>query len=342
MKESIRDSVEETKVAVCQYFNDETINFNAVVENSNFNYVYNFIHNETSCYLKIILPYSKVRGSRLPSQRILGENRGVELFNKANMSFSFAEAPKVIHFFAEQNSIILSDVSKQRQNLINVTNKKARFLFDNIINLTESVARFHKATSENKFHQDFGYENDLRDFIFERLIFPGIRAICSFDIENILETMRNNRECLIHSDLWAKNIFVGEDGYVALIDFEGCIGGDPAFDLSTIITMTIFLFYESDVAHDRWVLLINKIVSSYTFVLSDDVWQKKIESRLLSYVAVLVACRISGPFSYKLANDSKESLTVICRDVLSGNVETFKDLILSIACKAKNLNVSDL
>lgn len=325
---------QQAMTEVCLYFKRADLVFESVVENSNFNYLYRFTHDEYSYYLKIILPHSKVQEAKLPADRLLGEARGITLFNLANEGHGVAEAPRLIKVLTEVNALILSDISDLRHNLANIGARNIHFFYNNIPDLAESVARFHKQTSEYDNHQDFGYEDELRTFIFERLIFPGIKKVCTTGtekvLESILEPMKNNRECLVHHDLWAKNIFFSKVKHVALIDFEGCIGGDPAFDLATIFAMTVFPVYLSGMPSDDWQIMVRDIMSRYSVTLNDVTWFSKIESRLVSYVAVLLACRLEGPFSYSMPQQVRKHITAICCGVVDGEILNIDGLIEQI------------
>lgn len=331
MNAGIALSAQQAMTAVGLYFKRDDLVFEAVTENSNFNYLYKFTCDAESYYLKIILPHSKVQTTQLPADRLLGEARGITLFNQANQAYEVAEAPQLIAHLTEVNALILSDISGQRHNLADISMQDVPCFYNNIPALTEAIARFHKQTSGKDSHQDFGYENELRTFIFDCLIFPGIKKICpensKYLLDPMLEAMKNNCECLVHHDLWAKNIFFSQVKYVALIDFEGCIGGDPAFDLATLVAMTVFPVYLLRMPNQNWQVMVKSMIVRYSMALNDDMWFSKIESRLVSYIAVLLACRLEGPFSYSMPQRAREHIAAICCGVMEAKILTMDDFM---------------
>ena len=79
----------------------------------------------------------------------------------------------------------------------------------------------------------------VRKVIFDGLLAPGARQVFPERWDEVGAEMQAHKECLVHADLWSKNLLVRQGEPVALVDFEGVIYGDPAFDLGTLLAVAL-------------------------------------------------------------------------------------------------------
>lgn len=81
---------------------------------------------------------------------------------------------------------------------------------------------------------DITFFDELRIDPFHRFLmqqYPGLAP----DIEHLVEQLLTHRTCLTHGDYSPKNILVGDDGGLILLDFEVAHWGNPVFDLAYCI-----------------------------------------------------------------------------------------------------------
>ncbi|MCY3694560.1 MAG: aminoglycoside phosphotransferase family protein [Chloroflexi bacterium] len=73
-----------------------------------------------------------------------------------------------------------------------------------------------------------------------------------------------NRRCLVHGDYSPKNVLVGEEGSVCLLDFEICHFGHPAFDPAFMLTHLVLKSQHMPRAAGGFIALAEVFWDSYT------------------------------------------------------------------------------
>jgi 5-methylthioribose kinase len=68
----------------------------------------------------------------------------------------------------------------------------------------------------------------------------------------VVDEMLDRRLCLVHGDFSPKNVLVGEDGALWLIDFEVAHAGDPAFDLGFMLNHLMLKAIHRPAAFERY------------------------------------------------------------------------------------------
>ncbi|PCK07419.1 MAG: hypothetical protein COA42_14335 [Alteromonadaceae bacterium] len=333
-KSGLSDQVLAAMQGVKSFTREKEVQFEEITSNSNFNYLYKCKINQQQYFLKVLMAAPKALKKELPAERVLGEIRGINTFNITNKGARNALAPEVISYDEENCALLLSDIGGGRFNLADLENKNTPLLASESSRLALATGRWHSMARHGSEIHDFGYEEDLRAFIFQSLIAPGIKEICGDSADSVLGRMLNTRECLIHSDLWAKNIFVGETKDVALIDFEGCIVGDPCFDLSTLLAMSLYKILDVGEPLSYWESVANSILKNYFSGLNDPAWKSDIMKRIYPYLGVMIACRLFGPFPYVI-NINREPIANICRSLVAGEISEIcgiADYFDEIAC----------
>jgi hypothetical protein len=295
------------------------LSFQPVDAHSNFNYLFRCEHEGRRYFLKAALGTPRMLDLTLPRDRVFMEAQASAFFLEC--SGGLVDVPEVVHVDRSSYSFLMSDVGAGKDNLAEVLSNGGYSLYAiGIPSMAESIGRCHRQ-SRNAVGAGFPVQDDeLRAFIYGRLIGVGIRALVGRHADEVLDSLESTRECLIHSDLWAKNMLIDRSGRMALLDFEGAINGDPVFDLATIIAAGLMPVYQFGVPFDTWKSTAEDVLNSYARGLDDENWFSIIVMRLIPSLAVMLAARVAGPFPYTMSEDSRKSMNALCCELIEKKI----------------------
>jgi 5-methylthioribose kinase len=129
----------------------------------------------------------------------------------------------------------------------------------------ELLGRLHAGTWNGA---NLPAELDDRQFFEDLRIDPYYRHVARTtpdlepSINKLIESVYDNRLCLVHGDFSPKNLLVHPGG-VVLIDFEVGHFGDPAFDLGFFLTHLILKAFRASPAHQAYLDLVDQFWSRY-------------------------------------------------------------------------------
>lgn len=302
---------------------------------SNFNHVFCCEAGDQRYFLKVALAMPRRFVGELPRTRIFAEAAAVRSF--AHSAGGLVAVPGIIYEDVTSYSILLTDVGHGRVHLIErLATGYADFALA-APRLGEALGRWHRSTRNDMAAAASDPSADLRQFIYERLINPGIQALAGRHATATLESMQQVRECLIHSDLWGKNLLLGEAGDLAVLDFEGALPGDPAFDLATLMAVSLLPVFQYGVPTDIWAETAGQLLLRYRTGLADDDWYARVLQRLAAYTAVLAAARVAGPFPYPMSAAASSALGELCRQIIvdgTGSWQVLVDKVTACAPRA--------
>ena len=100
--------------------------------------------------------------------------------------------------------------------------------------LGRALGKVHAGTHGKGSPRPAQEEAIIRKVVFDGLLGPGAKQVFPELWDAWTRSAAEHRECLVHGDLWSKNLLVRRGAPIAIIDFEGVTYGDPAFDLGTL------------------------------------------------------------------------------------------------------------
>jgi 5-methylthioribose kinase len=108
--------------------------------------------------------------------------------------------------------------------------------------LGEVLGRWHNATVASdrlpeRFHETEPFEQ-LRVDPYYRTVARRAPDVAA-PVHEVIDRMLATRTCLVHGDFSPKNVMVGPDGRLWVIDFEVAHVGDPTFDVAFLLSHLI-------------------------------------------------------------------------------------------------------
>lgn len=311
--------------------------FDAVAAHSNFNHLFRCRYAGVDYYLKVSMDSPKAMPGLLPKERIVGEARAMRFY--AECAEGLIEVPKVVGTDAQTCCLLMTDVGDGRCNLADVVRDDYGLYVSSIGAVAHTVGRCHGSSRNPDECEDLRYVDELRKFAYRALIRNGIEALAGGRAEDVLRRMEDARDCLIHSDLWAKNMLVGDDGRMALLDFEGAMRGDPAFDLATMLAAATIPAFQFDVDLDQCEAAYSRILESYIEGVGDTEWVGATIARTGPTLAVMLAARVAGPFPYSMPVLAKEILAELAVSLIDHPAPDPEQLIKKVIASAQRARI---
>ena len=284
-----------------------------VVEFSNINYIYRAETPERSLYLKVVPERPKRFPVRMPRERVFSEAEGLRRFRK--LAGSGVVIPEVL-FVDEQEMVLgMSDEGVGRQVLFSVLPEQ----FDLLEELAESLGRalgnVHAGTRGAGSQRPEQEEIVLRKIVFAGLLAPGAMAVFPDLWGEVSAEMQAYNQCLIHADLWSKNLLVRKGQPVALVDFEGVCYADPAFDLATLIAVALLPALEKPALIPNALGFTSKMLDGWMSSCGSRAWAEEVLPRTFRATACFLAARGFGPFAYSMNDRAKDSLVRLAKSL---------------------------
>jgi tRNA A-37 threonylcarbamoyl transferase component Bud32 len=312
---------------------ESDLGFDEIVAHSNFNYLFRCRFGSTDFYLKISMDSPKEMMEVLPKERIIGEARAMRFY--AECSSGRIDIPTVIGVDKESCCLLMTDVGCERRNLADIVRDDYGLYMSSIGEMARCIGRCHSLSRYSALCRDLQHVEALRAFAYRALIRNGISALVGARADEALRRMQESRDCLIHSDLWAKNMLVGDDGRMALLDFEGAMRGDPTFDLATMLAVATIPAFQAIAEPDLCEAACSRILESYFGAIDDAEWVNGIVARLSQTLAVLLAARVAGPFPYAMPALGKEMLASLAVSLVDRPVSDPVQLLSTIKAYAQ-------
>ncbi|WP_416398614.1 phosphotransferase family protein [Allohahella sp. A8] len=299
------------------------VDIEAIGAHSNFNDVFCCHCAGKRYFLKAAHTRPRTLDLKIPRSRIFTEARALDLFGE--WCGELIEIPRMLHMDRQSFSFLMTDVGMGRTNLIDAMAEHYDLYILGIAAMAQAIGQVHRRSRGWPSPCPSRQSDALRTFIYDNLIAPGISALVGESARSVLEEMATRRECLIHSDLWAKNMLIDSAGGMALVDYEGVLEGDPAFDLATMLAAGVLPLFQYGISFDIWQHGARQVFLGYRQGLSDDAWFQQIEARLMPCLAVMLATRATGPFPYAMSDTARWQLSELCCQVIEQKLETWSD-----------------
>ena len=151
----------------------------------------------------------------------------------------------------------------------------------------------------------------LSQAIWLRFMASGAARLFAEAVDGLLRPVAERIECLIHTDLWGKNILVGRDRRPAVIDFENAGIGDPAVDVSSLLaTLLIPVLGDPSADRDRYGSFVEQFADAYVAAAGDASWSREVLVRSYHLVSANLALRAVGISPYPMSDRARE-ITVL-------------------------------
>jgi tRNA A-37 threonylcarbamoyl transferase component Bud32 len=308
---------------------DVPVSGTEVIDFTNINYVYRVEVSGKTLYLKVIPERPKRFPVNLSRERVFSEAEGLRRFR------SLVEGriiiPEVLFVDRQEMALGMSDVGQGREVLFSVIGERFDLLNEQAEAFGEALGLVHRGTKGAGSFRPAQEEQVLRGLIFQGLLAPGAQKVFPESWDGLNEEMQAHLDCLIHSDLWSKNILVRQGEPAALVDFEGVCYGDPAFDLATLSAVALLPALERKVPAQEACSFILRLLKSWIQSCGSVAWANEVLPRTFRATACFLATRGFGPFAYPLADDAKSRLTDLARSMVTEPARDLDAFLLRVA-----------
>ncbi len=291
------------------------ISLTEVVDFTNINYVYRAEVPGRNLYLKVVPERPKRFPTSLSRERVYSEAEGLRRFRSLAQGAIFI--PEVLFIDRQEMALGMSDVGEHREVLFSVLAERFYLLNEQAQALGETLGFIHGGTRGSGSFRPPLEEKLLRGIIFQGLLAPGAQQVFPEQWDALNKEMQTHLECLIHGDLWSKNILVRDGEPLAIVDFEGVCYGDPAFDLGTLISVALLPALELRVPTSDAFSFISRLLQSWSSACGSDAWANEVLPRAYRTTACFLATRGFGPFAYPLTEDAKQRIVLLARSFLT-------------------------
>ncbi len=164
----------------------------------------------------------------------------------------------------------------------------------------------------------------MEDSLFEQLrIDPFYRFVAAKnvrikpEINKLIDELEGDKTTIVHGDFSPKNIMVGMDEQVYILDFEVTHVGNPVFDLAFLLAHLLCKLFRTDEALEEKLLIASAegFVSAYAGV-------REISQSLSLHTALIALARVEGKSPVNYLNEGKQNqLVKYTKGILSAGKE---------------------
>ena len=285
-----------------------------ISRHSNLNYVYRARAGNRSLYLKVVPERPRRLPIQLPRERVFAEAKAIGFFGQ--FAGSHVVVPEVLFVDETEFVLAMSDVGEGRQVLLDVIDSAYRSCFLPSANaLGTALGLVHSGTRGLAQFRPAAQDQLLRGIVFAGLIAPGAQAVFPELAGKVISEMNGRRECLVHADLWGKNILVGEGMTPAIVDFEGAFLGDPSFDVATVLAVSLLPALAQRVLLVDAMAFAAAFTQAYGQAYAPRETADSVLGRAFFYLGAMIAARGFGPFAYPMSEEAKGRLCRVARDL---------------------------
>lgn len=294
---------------------DANLSIEEITRHTNLNFVYRVVMPEQTLFVKAIPARLKRFGVPLPQSRIHDEATAMRLFG--DTCGGTVVVPEVVFVHEPLFLLGMTDVSAGRVVVADASDDD-RTLAGAAPALGAALARVHSRTRGGPNFRSPALDATIRQTIFGYLVVPPAELGEARDVAvKLMADVRDRAECLVHGDLWPKNLLVGDTVAPAIIDFEGALTGDPAFDLATIGAASLWSVLESPSSLPRHVDAIVRFFAAYREHAVDPAWADAASARALRLMGVFTSVRAFGPTAFPLSDAARLRAGNIARRLIA-------------------------
>lgn len=294
---------------------DAQLAIEEITRHTNLNFVYRVVLPDRTLFVKAIPARLKRFGVPLPQSRIHDEVRAMRLFG--DTCGGAVVVPEIAFVHEPLFLLGMTDVSAGRVLVADACNDD-RTLAGAASALGAALANVHSRTRGFPNFRSPSMDATIRQTIFGYLVVPPAELGEARGVAlELMADVRDRAECLVHGDLWPKNLFVGGALPPAIIDFEGALTGDPAFDLATIGTASLFSVLESPSLLPGHVDAIVSFFAAYRERAIDQAWADAACARALRLMGVFTAVRAFGPTAFPMSEAARSRAADVAKRLVT-------------------------
>lgn len=330
MSDAAEPSLARLTEVVRRHLLIEPTSITEVGELSNINYVYRVATSQRDFYLKVVPEQPKRLPIKLPRERVFSEAEGLRRY-RAHAGDDLV-VPEVLFVDGEEMALAMSDVGDGRQILFNVLADEFHLLGDQGEAIGRALGRIHAATRGRSTPRPAQEEFIIRKVVFDGLLAPGARQVFPDLWDAVSAEMQGNNECLIHADLWSKNLLVADGQPIAVVDFEGILYGDPAFDLGTLSAVALVPAIDRRQCIPAALDFIAQLTATWSAHCGDAHWARAVLPRTFRATATFLAARGFGPFSYAMSDGARQQIKALAHSLAAtppNDFAAFRDRVLT-------------
>ncbi|MBR1870417.1 MAG: phosphotransferase [Kiritimatiellae bacterium] len=150
-------------------------------------------------------------------------------------------AVKVLADLPEKKVLVLEDCGDD--SLEKRANKKGADLVKLYVPVMEKIKKFHEVRPDERLLQEpfddalYAWERELfvREALQGRWGMDAIPEAVARELDCVAETLKAQRQVLLHRDAQSSNVLYGKDGAEVFIDFQGMRLGAAAYDVASFL-----------------------------------------------------------------------------------------------------------
>lgn len=286
--------------------NEIPVRLTEIGEFSNINYVYWVETPVRTLYLKVVPERPKRLIANLARERVFSEAEGLRCFRR--LAQGAIVIPEVLFVDEREMALAMSDVGQGREVLFGVLGEHFDLLGAQAEALGNGLGLIHGGTRGQGTPRPAAEEAVIRQVIFEGLLAPGASKVFPDTWPALKAEMLDQQNCLVHADLWSKNLLVRDGQPVAVVDFEGVFYGDPSFDLATLAAVALLPALDKPALMVEALAFISRLLLSWSSACGSQVWAAEVLPRTFRATACFLAARTAGPFPYLLSPPGQERI----------------------------------
>jgi aminoglycoside phosphotransferase (APT) family kinase protein len=292
---------------------EAALSLTEVGELSNINYVYRVETPDRILYLKVVPERAKRIPIPLPRERVFSEALALRRFRQ--LAGTDVIIPEVLFVDDQEKALAMTDVGEGRHVLFSVLPDRFELLSEQAVALGRALGAIHGGTRGDGPLRPPQEEFMLRKVIFDGLLGPGAKQLFPERWDGLNAEMQAHTQCLVHADLWSKNLLVRSGQPVALVDFEGVFYGDPAFDLGTLVAVSLVPALDRPGLVSSALDFVAGLLHSWSTACGSSEWARDVLPRTFHSVACFLAARGFGPFSYSISEPARQRLAGLARSL---------------------------
>jgi aminoglycoside phosphotransferase (APT) family kinase protein len=305
------------------------VELSEVEDFSNINYVYRVQVPGRILYVKVVPARGKRFAASMPRERVFSEAEGLRRFRR--LAGDAVLIPEVLFVDRQEMALAMSDVGEGREVLFSVLEKRFDLLAEQAEAIGRALGAIHGGTRDAGGLRPAQEEDIIRKVIFDGLLAPGAGQVFPELWKAASAEMQSNKQCLIHADLWSKNLLVRAGQQVALVDFEGVCYGDPAFDLATLVAVAILPALEKPALLFDALAFASRLLRAWSSACGDEAWPAEVLPRTFHATACFLAARGFGPFAYPMSDVGRRRVGKLARSLAEEPPITLEAFRLRVA-----------
>jgi tRNA A-37 threonylcarbamoyl transferase component Bud32 len=247
----------------------------------------------------------------MPPERVFSEAEGLRRFRA--LAGDDVLVPEVLFVDEQLMALGMSDVGEGRQVLFSLLPREFDLLAEQAAPLGRALGAVHGGTRGAGTPRPPLEEAMIRGIVFQGLLAPGARHVFPDLWDEVSAEMQAHNQCLIHADLWSKNLLVRRGEPVAIVDFEGICYGDPAFDLGTLLAVALVPALDVPALVPDALGFASRLFDEWAATCGSDEWPDEVRPRAFRATATFLASRGFGPFAYELSDDGRGRVAALAR-----------------------------